>query len=245
VRDHAGGAGFRVGAEGVGDDEFVGGADGLAHGAVGECGLVGELFALVVAAEGELHLAGFVAEEDVAALDLGELEGGVEEGGQDLIDSAGGFELAGGFEEPAELFEGVAGGADLGNLIDDVTDGGGVVLFFRADAEAGAVECAEVDGVVDADGLASGGGLAVDEGAVTAALIDDEAGPGFDEELGVAARDVRMGEDEVVLREAADGERRVRNGDRAAAGAVDEHKRNRGRVRAGHLPEIIGRLSDR
>jgi len=64
--------GFRVGAEGVGDDEFVGGADGLAHGAVGKRGLVGELFAFVVAAEGELHLAGFVAEKDVAALDLGE-----------------------------------------------------------------------------------------------------------------------------------------------------------------------------
>ena len=114
--DHAGGAGFRVGAEGIGHDEFVGGADGLAHGAVGERGFVGELFAFVVAAESELHLAGFVAEEDVAALDLGELEGGVEKGGEDLVDGAGGFEFAGRFEEPAELLEGIAGGADFGDL---------------------------------------------------------------------------------------------------------------------------------
>ena len=113
------------------------------------------------------------------------------------------------------------------------------MLFFRADAEAGAVESAEVDDVVDADGLAHGGGLAVDEGAVTAALIDDEAGSGFDDELRVAARDVGMGEDEVVLRQAADGERRVRDGNGAATGAVDEDKRDRGRMRGGHLAEII------
>ena len=46
-----------------------------------------------------------------------------------------------------------------GIWLNDVADGGGVVGLFSADAEAGAVECAEVDGVIGADGLAGGEGL--------------------------------------------------------------------------------------
>ena len=74
---------------------------------------------------------------------------------------------------------------------------------------------------------------------MTAALIDDVAGSVLDDELGVATRDVRMGEDEVVLRQAADGERGVGDGDGAATGAVDEDERDGGRMRGGHLAEII------
>ena len=234
VRDHAGGADLRIGAEGVGNDELVGGADGLTHRGVGESGFVGEGFTFVVAAKGECHCAGFVAEEDVAALHLGELEGGIEERNEDLIDGVGGLEFVGGFEEPAELFEGVAGGADFGDLVDDVADGGRVVRLFRGDVEAGAVECAEVDGVTFGDELTSGGGLAIDEGAVAAALIDDEAAFVVDNDLRVVARNVGVGQDEVILRQAADSERRVGDGAGAAGGAVDQHKGNRGGVRGGH-----------
>ena len=184
-------------------------------------------FAFIVAAERELHFAAFFAEEDVAALDLGELEGGVEQCGEDLVDGVGGVELAGRFEEPAQLVEGVAGGVDFGDLLDDVADGGGVAEdfaagVFGADAEAGAVECAEVDDVAAADGLAGGSGLAVDKGAVAAGLIGNEAAAAFKDEVGMAAGDERMGEDEVVLRQAANGEGRVRDGNGAPGGAVGE-----------------------
>jgi hypothetical protein len=193
---------------------------------VGDGGDVGEVFAFIVAAESESHFAGFVAEEDVAALDLGELEGGVEEGGEDLVDSVGGIELAGGFEEPAELVEGVTA-SNSGNLVDDVAKGRGVVEvfvwgLFGVDAKAGTIECAKVDRVVNADEMAGSDGLAVDKGAVAAALIEDETASGIEDELGVATGNKGMGEDEVVFGQASDGEGRMGDGDSAAGGAVDE-----------------------
>ena len=126
-----------------------------------------------------------------------------------------------------------------GNLVDDVAEGGGVVEFVgravvRPNAEVGAIERAEVDNVVFPDELAGGRGLAIDEGAVAAALIDDEAAAAFEHDVGVTARNEGMGEDQVILGQAADGERGVRDGNRSAVGAVDERKRDRGRVRGGH-----------
>src|SRR5579872_2977867 len=109
VGDDGSRAVFGVGAEGVSEDVFAGVVNGLADGAVGEGLLVGEFDAVVVAAEGELEFAQLVAQEDKAAFELRELDGGVDEGAKDLIDGAGGLQLAGGLEEPVELLEGVAG----------------------------------------------------------------------------------------------------------------------------------------
>ena len=106
---------------------------------------------LLLRPKGQIHLAGFVAQKDVAALDLGELERRVEQGGQDLVDGVGGIQLARRLEKPAQLVERIAGGADLRDLLDDVADGGGVAGWIRtastAETQAGTVECAEMNDV--------------------------------------------------------------------------------------------------
>ncbi len=77
-----------AGAEGIGNDEFACGFEGFADGAVGDGCVVGDGGAFAAAGHGELEFAGGGAEEDEAAFDLSEFEGGFKEGGEDLVHAA-------------------------------------------------------------------------------------------------------------------------------------------------------------
>src|SRR6202012_955262 len=99
-------------------------------------------------------------------------------------------------------------------------------------AKAGTVERSKMDDIAGANGLACPCGLSIDKGAVTARLIGDKTGSPLENEVGMATRDEGVGEDQIVLRQPANGEGRMRNRNGAAAGAIDEGERDRARVRS-------------
>ncbi len=97
------------------------------------------------AADGEIQISGFIDEKDVAALDFGELEGGFDQRGEDLVDGADGIELARRFEEPAQLFKiGVWRGDGL-DLAEQIADCGMAAADLGVEAKHRAVDGAEMD----------------------------------------------------------------------------------------------------
>ena len=223
--DHAVGARAGFGGEGVGDHVFAGGAGGLLDGGAGEGEVVGEDFAGAATSAGEVKRAGFVDEEDVAAFDLSELEGGFDERGEYLVDGADGVELAGGLEEPAEFFEIGIGRGDGLDLAEQVANGGMADAALSIEAEDGAFERSEMERVIRIEALFLDAN-SVNVGAVATFLVYHEEGTGFEGDFGVFSGDVGMGEDEVAVGEAADGEGTAGHGAGGLDRTIEENERD-------------------
>ena len=168
--------------------------------------VVQQRLAFIISSGGQAKLALLILEKDVATLCPGELQGGVEHGHEDFVEYPGGVQLARGFEEKRELLQvgRFLRNLDAGNLAQKLARGVRRGMR-RIENDIGRIAGAKFHPVIALKFLPLDT-FPIDEGAVLASLIDQKELAALQFDLRVVARDARVGDHQVFVHLAADGE---------------------------------------
>ena len=187
-------------------------------------GVIEQRFALGVAPRSQAQVALFVAHEDVAALGARQLQSRVQQRDQNFVEHAGRVQLARGFEKKGQLFQIGGVGRDLnpGNLAQELARRIRAGVMGMED-DVGNIADTELDAIVPLQSLALYP-FAVDESSMLAALVDDAKLPVFGGDQSMVAGDARIGDHQVLINLASDGERSVVEIDGALVVPLHEHQ---------------------
>ena len=150
-----------------------------------------------------------IAQENEAAFGARQAQRRVDQRDQDFVEHADRIELARSFQEQRQLFEIAGLGRDLnaGNLAEEFARGVRSRVQ-RMKNQVRDVARAELQSIV-ARQFAAIDAFAVDEGSMLAALVDDKEFAVLGHDVGMLARDPRIGNHQIAVHLAADGVRSV------------------------------------
>ena len=179
---------------------------------------------LRVAAGGQPQLPFFVLQKNICALGPRQLQRDVEHGHQNFVEHARGIQLARRFQKQRELFE--VGGflldLDAGDLAEKFARRIGSRVR-RIEQNVSRIARAKLQAVAALQFLPLDA-LSIDERAVLAAQVDQEKRLPFLHDLGMVARDARVGDHQIFIHFPSHGERSAVQNDVLLLTALHKHQ---------------------
>src|SRR5689334_1618968 len=176
---------------------------------MGDGGVVEQDFSARVAASRESQFSFRGLEEHIAALRASQLQRHIEQRQENLVENAGGIQLARGFEEDGQLLEigDLVGYLNAGNLAEEVTRRVRSDVL-RMENRVDGIASTKLEAVIALQRFPLHP-FAVHKRSVLAALVLNEKLTVLGDNQRVVARDPRIGDGQVLLHLAANRKRRM------------------------------------